>query len=226
MLNKYIRCFLWLAIIINCFCVQSIANAGEFIAGEHFKELHAPKISSFQFLDVANNDKLTTNKPQVLMFFNYGCHGCWLINKDFLAWQAANKQRFNIVCVPVASNDVWESLAKLYYVNQELILKDNHEEIFSSIHRDRKKLWLESEIVNFYAQKHIDPQKVLKSYHSFDVARKVKKSIEAASVYGVSVTPNVILNVAKNSYMINFTMVKNPETLFKVIEYLIKESPK
>ncbi len=122
-------------------------------------------------------------------------------------------------------NNVWESFAKIYYVNQELLPNDDGEEIFVGFHQDHKKLWLESEMIKFYEKKNISKEHFLKTYHSFDVERKVKKAMEITKMYNVRVTPNIIVNVEKNSYMINFTMIPNVETLFKVIDYLIKEHP-
>ena len=47
-----------------------------------------------------------------------------------------------------------------------------------------------------------------------------------ATQYKIIITPNVIVNGKNNSYMVNFSMVPNSETLFKVINYLIENNPK
>lgn len=227
MIKKYIRLIICLVFIIDVFSGITIANPSEFVAGEHFKTLRTFGATKKNLGNVPYEilNAKSKHKPQIMMFFSYGCHGCWKINKYFTDWCIANKNNIEVLWVPVAYNNVWEGLAKLYYVNKELGFTEDHEEIFARVNRDYKKLWLESEVLNFYAKKNIAQDQVLKIYNSFDVARKIKKAIDVANFYEVHLTPNIILHVQKNSYMINFTMVQNVEDLFKVIDYLIKVNP-
>ena len=55
--------------------------------------------------------------------------------------------------------------------------------------------------------------------------RKIKKAIEMSNNYKVALTPNIIVNAKQNSYVVNFSMVPDPETLFKVVDYLIQNHP-
>ncbi|MGD0465274.1 MAG: thioredoxin domain-containing protein [Gammaproteobacteria bacterium] len=201
------------------------ANEPTFIAGEHFKVLSS-KIR-YPAISIADSipDK-SKYKPQVIMFFNYGCFGCRQINQEFNKWKQLNSNKIDIYRCPVAFNKPWENLAKLYYVQQELFPNDDGEKIFSEIYDSRKQLWLEQEMVNFYERYNISKDVFFKKYLSFDVDRKVKKAIEIAAQYKVIITPNVIINGKNNSYMVNFSMVQDPETLFKVINYLVKANPK
>ena len=195
-----------------------------FIAGEHFQILS----NNVRYSTTAAVDSTTNKskyKPQVIMFFNYGCFGCRQINQEFNKWKRLNANKVDIYRCPVAFNKPWENLAKLYYVQQEFFPNDDGEKIFSEIYDARKQLWLESEMINFYAQHNVSKDIFLKKYLSFDVDRKVKKAIETATQYKVMITPNVIVNGKNNNYMVNFSMVQDSETLFKVINYLLKANP-
>jgi len=228
MLKKYTYLLICLTVIIKFFSGIAIADPSEFTAGEHYKILKSAGLSMLPSATVGSiNDSVAkvSKKPQVLMFFNYACYGCWLVNKDFISWKNANNGKVGVYYYPVAFNNIWENMAKCYYVNKELWPDDDGEEMFLGIHRDHKKLWIESEMINFYAQKEITKDRFLQKYQSFDVERKVKKSIEIAKMYEIHITPSIVINGEKNSYMVNFTMVKDPEMLFKVMDYLIKENP-
>lgn len=227
MLKKHVRLIVYSLVIIKIFFGIAIADPPAFVAGEHYTILRTTGITNLSFdkSSPENSQSKITSNPQVIMFFNYGCYGCWRVNKDFTAWRLTHNKAIDIYYYPVAFNDIWESFAKFYYVNKELQPNDDSEDIFVGIHSDHKKLWLESEMINFYSKKNISKERFLNIYHSFDIERKVKKSMEIAKMYDVHVTPNIVVNVKNMSYMINFTMVQNIETLFKVIDYLIKENP-
>lgn len=216
-------------ILLNLFFIiytnAGIANSPssskeqQFVAGEHYQILPQNK-NYFMAPDAA--DKIN-NKPQVIMFFSYGCFGCRQLNKEFNKWEKLNNSRVRVDCYPVAFNNAWENLAKLYYVHQAFFPKSDREEIFFEIYDNRNKLWLESEMINFYEQRYkISKEKFLIKYHSFDVDRKIKKAKEMSSYYNIFATPNIIINNKKRSYMVNFSMVPDAETLFKVVNYLTK----
>jgi protein dithiol oxidoreductase (disulfide-forming) len=191
-----------------------------FTAGEHFQILASTVCDLENFSEKPINHKLTA-----IMFFSYGCAGCREINKSFSQWKNVNKHKIEVYRYPVAFHKPWENLARLYYVHQELFPESNGEDIFNEIYANHKRLWLEQEMIDFYAKHNISKELFLKKYNSFDIDRKVKKAIEATSHYKIFVTPNLIINGKNNSYMINFTMVKDPEMLFKVADYLIKNNP-
>ena len=198
----------------------------EFHAGEHFEILPNLVRSSPEVMQLIKKDNNPVKyKPQVVMFFNYGCYGCWRINKDFKLWAKNNSKKASVYVFPVVLGKMWENLAQLYYLNEELFSKDDGESIFVAIHQNHTPLWIESEVLKFYEQRNIRKEVTLEKYKSFNIDRKMKQAISIAKAYKVFVTPNIIINGKNNSYMINFAMVPDPETLFKVIDYLIKENP-
>ena len=201
--------------------VPAKASEPAFIVGEHFQILP----NNVRYVTDSVNSQ-SNFKPQVIMFFNYGCFGCRQINQEFNKWKRVNSKKINIYRSPVAFNKMWENLAKFYYVQQEFFPNDDGEKIFSEIYDNHKQLWLEPEMINFYEQQNISKDAFLKKYASFDIDRKIKKATEMATQYKIIITPNVIVNGKNNSYMVNFSMVPNSETLFKVINYLIENNHK
>jgi len=211
-----------LLITNSTFATTKQGSAPAFIVGEHFQILP----SNLNYIST-KPDRVdsVTNKPQVIVFFNYGCFGCKQMNQQFNKWKHINQNKAAIYRYPVAFNKPWESLAKLYYVTQELFPQDDGEAIFQAIYHDNKRLWLEAEMIEFYEKRNITKDVFLQTYNSFDIDRKLKKAIEIANNYKIVVTPNIIIIGNKNSYMVNFTMVTEPETLFKVVDYLIQNNP-
>jgi protein-disulfide isomerase len=221
----------WLAMVVFAKIVN--AHPHQFKSGEHFKILHnvvrpslpEEKITPKDQSGLTSGNLKSTEKPQVIIFFNYGCYGCWVLNKDMKPWQEQHQTKIDFQYCPVVHNSLWEKLARFYYVNKALLPSQVEDEVFSSIHNQRRKLWLEAEMINFYTEKKISAENFLQKYKSFDVDRKIQKAKEAANAYEINVTPNIIVNANQKSYMVNLAMVPNLETLFKVIEFIIKENP-
>ena len=225
MLKKNTILFLLLTVVLPTYAT-STKDPERFTRGEHFEIL--------RFTQAKHKDKMHLlkeespkdhNKPQLIMFFNYGCYGCWLVNKKIHLLQQSHKKKLTFLMIPVAFNPTWENLAKVYYLNQQLKPNYKDEDLFKQIHEFHNRIWLEKELTTLYAAKNIQKQNILQLYHSFDVARKVEKAKLIADTYGIKVTPNFILNIKQSSYRINFTMVHDIETLFKIIDYLINNQP-
>lgn len=211
-----------LLIMNSAFATTKQGSAPAFIAGEHFQIL--PSNLNYT-VSKSDQPDFIKYKPKVIVFFNYGCFGCKQMNQQFNKWKHINQNKAEIYRYPVAFNKPWESLAKLYYATQELLPQDDGEAIFQAIYNENKKLWIESEMTEFYEHRNITKDVFLKTYNSFDVDRKLKKAIEIANNYKILVTPNIIIIGKNNSYMVNFTMVSEPETLFKVVDYLVQNNP-
>lgn len=211
-----------LLITNNAFATTKQGSAPAFIAGEHFQILP----SNLNYIG-SSSDRVDsiTNKPKIIVFFNYGCFGCKQMNQHFNKWKNINQNKVEIYRYPVAFNKPWESLAKLYYTTLELFPQDDGEAIFQAIYNNNKRLWIEAEMIDFYEKRNITKDVFVEKYNSFAVNRKLKKAIEMANNYKILVTPNIIVVGKNNSYMVNFTMVSEPETLFKVIDYIIKNNP-
>ncbi len=212
--------------IYNNSFASTIAKEQHFIAGEHFKILpqnlhNSPELDKL----FINNTSSVVIKPQVIMFFSYGCLGCRQVNKEFNKWERSKGSKVVIHRYPVSFNKPWESLAKFYYTHQEFFPNNDGEQIFTEIYNNNKRLWLESEMINFYEKLNIPKDQVLKKYNSFDIDRKVKKATEIANYYKIGITPNIIVNGKNNSYMVNFSMVPDPQTLLQVVNYLLQKNP-
>lgn len=195
----------------------------QFTEGEHFKKI---SLTNTKNLEVQQSSAEFKNPslPNIMIFFNYGCYGCWIMNKHFNDWTKKNPNKVNISYYPVAFNDMWNKLAKLYYVNKELNVYTD-EEVFYQIHGEpHKALWIESEMIDFYAKKNISKERILELFHSFDIERKIKNSLQLVKVFNINLTPDVIIQFKNNSYLVNLTMVPDLKNLFEVIEYLISHN--
>lgn len=222
MLKKYLVILGKVWFIISAFLgIATATESNLFQEGEHYI-----KISAFsKQYDQTHSAIATINypeEPQIMVFFNYGCYGCWIMNKRFADWVKLNPKNININYYPVAFNKIWEDLAKLYYVNKELKVYSD-EEVFNQIHGSiRKPLWVTTEMIEFYGRKKINKEHLLDLFNSFDIARKVKISGDLAKTFNINLTPNVVIKFKHNSYMVNLSTVEDIDTLFKVLEYLIK----
>ena len=197
----------------------------KFRTGKHYFEVSESIRANKDVKQLRHSDD---GKPQVLMFFSYGCYWCGQLSKPFDQW-AHRKSKENIAIhrYPVVFNRMWGELAKLYYTVEAL--EQSHrldDKIFHAVHEEQLRIWEASTRKKFFAGLGFEPSVVEKTYASFSIAREVQRTVELMNAFDITATPNIIVNGSQRSYMTNLTMVENIPQLFEVIEYLVKECEK
>ncbi len=129
-------------------------------------------------------------KVEVLEFFSYGCIHCYNFEPQLAAW--VKKQPANVVVrrTPVAFNESFVPLQKLYYAIEAMGQIDAlHEKVFRAIFVDKERLNSADTITAWAAKQGLDKAKFGELFNSFSVAGKAKRAAQLQDMYAVEGTP-------------------------------------
>ncbi|MDR3055443.1 MAG: thiol:disulfide interchange protein DsbA/DsbL [Zoogloeaceae bacterium] len=138
--------------------------------------------------------KENPDKIEVIEFFSYGCGHCNDFNPIIKAWAARQPADLAFRRIPVAWNAAWKSLAKLYYALEasgDLARLD--EAVFDALHKQRKQLYTDRNVVDWYVQQGGNGQKFADLLKSFAVASKMNQAEQLRDSMQVDVVPTLVV---------------------------------
>ena len=184
---------------------KAAAEAAALAAAEAAAKL-PPPVAGTDYIEIANGQPLETTdgRIEVVEFFGYVCPYCAAFQPTVRALKANLPPDVNVVYVPAAFGEIWDSYAKAFYTAEAMGLLDRtHDAMYRAIHID-KTLKGErggdtpEQIAAFYAGYGADPKQFASSMQSFAVAAKVnrgKQYMTQAFVNGDSPsTPTFLVN--------------------------------
>ena len=189
-------------------CAEKSAQE-QYVAGEHYVVLDQP---------VRTSDPA---KIEVAEVFSYHCGHCFSFEPSLHAW--AKKQPADVVVVQ--SHAIWnpqmEVLARGYYTMLALNLKDKaHGAVFNAIHLENKTFTTPEQWADFLATYGVAKDSVLKTFNSFGVTSQVKQADARARGYGVTGTPEMVVN---GKYRVTAKLSGGQGEMLKVADFLIEK---
>jgi thiol:disulfide interchange protein DsbA len=168
------------------------------------------------------------DKVEVTEVFWYRCPHCFRFQPFIERWQKTKPDNVDYVRLPAIIRDDWSYYAAAFYTAQALgVLEKIHEPLFDAIHRQKraKELDQEENLMKFFAGFGVSNEDFRKTFHSFAVSSKVRRSDLMTSRYHIHGTPSVVVN---GKYLVDPGMANNDyATMIKIINYLVeKESNK
>ena len=201
----------WL--IVAFISVLSLGSMGsiaqdKFVAGQHYQVIKRP---------VRTSDP---NKVEVVEVFWYGCPHCNSFRPVFNQWKQKQDDSVNIVRSPAMWNKSMVVHARIFYTAKALGLgKVMHKEIFDAMHIKRKRLLKEGEIYALFQKHNVSKEKFNKVFSSFGVNSQVQQAESRARSYGITGTPEVIIN---GKYRTSSRIAGNAN-IFEVIDFLVEK---
>jgi thiol:disulfide interchange protein DsbA len=129
-------------------------------------------------------------KVEVLEFFSYGCIHCFNFEPQLSAW--AKKQPASVVLrrTPVAFNESFVPLQKLYYTIEAMGQVDAlHEKVFQAIFVAKERLNTPDTIIAWAVRQGLDKARFTEQFNSFSVAGKARRAVQLQDQYVVEGTP-------------------------------------
>jgi len=161
------------------------------------------------------------SKVEVMEFFWYGCPHCYHFEPDLNAW--LKKKPANVVFVrqPAIFNARWAAHAKAFYTAEALgVLDKVHADLYDAIQNKKQALESEADLAKFFADRGVAEEAFRKAYKSFAVDTKMRQAETMAAKYGVTGTPNVIVN---GKYRIAPQLAKSFPRMIAVMNALIEK---
>lgn len=133
---------------------------------------------------------------EVREFFWYGCGHCYALKPHLSNWLASRPADVNFIRTPAALNPVWEQNARAYYVVEGMgkMTDALHDQLFNTIHQQKKQLFDQPSLASFYAQAGVDSAAFDSGYNSFAVTTKINQSKQLAQRAGLSGVPAFVVN--------------------------------
>ena len=156
---------------------------------------------------------------EVVEFFWYGCPHCYAFEPFLENWLKNKAADVDFRRVPAVLNKSWIPHARAYYTAEKLgILGKIHTPLFDALHRDRKRIYTESELKDFFSGFGVDGATFDANYGSNEVDTRIKQAFLLAQSYRVMGVPTIIVN---GKYEITGTLAGSFENMIKAMDMLI-----
>ena len=182
----------------------------EFSEGVEYKLLASPQATS------------TVDKIEVRELFWYGCPHCFHLEPELEKWLETRPDDVEFVRMPAILGPNWELLGRAYYTAELLEVEDRiHKPLFSYLHTDRKRIRDVEELQDFFVAQGVSEEDFQKTYNSFAVITKTRRSDQAAQLYGLTGVPAMVVN---GKYMVNASLAGGSnEKMLEVVNFLIEK---
>lgn len=225
------RSFLWLLLallpITACSAEQSsapsAAGASATQGGNPPVQLAAntppPAAAGERYVVLPNPQPTQTpGKIEVVEIFLYTCPHCYAFEPHVNAWKQKLPADVAFVRVPATFGPTGPLLARTYYAAEALgVLDKMHPVIFDAIHKQRRALNNEEDVLKLFAEQGVDPGVMRATLHSFAVDSKFRRAQQLEVGYGVTGVPAMAVN---GKYGISIARL-GPEGMLKVADELI-----
>lgn len=143
------------------FVVWLLAACGEkpieITAGIDYKVIETPLgtpplATSLQKKEIADDKD---RKIEVVDVFWYGCNSCFRFRDKMSKWREQHQDEIIYLTLPAPLNPIWTTHARIYLAARQLHIPIS-DAVYDYLHVARKKLYLERDIGDFFAQFGID----------------------------------------------------------------------
>ncbi|HXH01797.1 MAG TPA: thiol:disulfide interchange protein DsbA/DsbL [Candidatus Competibacteraceae bacterium] len=200
-----------LALLAAIFLLPLAALAEDFQADTDYRVLQAPVATS-----------APEGKVEVVELFWYGCPHCYALEPALEQWLQKKPENVHFVRVPAVFGKGWELDARVYYAAEAMgVLDKIHRPYFDEIHsKKRNRPKSKEEVAEFFATLGVDKDAFLKTFDSFAVETKLRRSQELVKRYGADGVPAMIIN---GKYETNNPLAKDSGRLFQIVDFLVQK---
>lgn len=157
-------------------------------------------------------------KIEVVEIFWYGCPHCYSFEPYVDNWLKTKADDIEFRRIPGIFSDKWMPHAKAYYTAMKMgVLDKIHQPLFEALHRQKKRIYNDKEIKEFFIQQGIDGNEFSRVYNSNEINIKVRQAFIMGKKYGVTGVPSVVVN---GKYLTSGTLARSFDNLLKVIDQL------
>jgi thiol:disulfide interchange protein DsbA len=184
----------------------------QFQEGTHYQRLNTPVPTS------------SDNKVEVVEAFWYGCGHCYNLEPAIETWVANKPENVAFTRLPTVLGRSWEPHARAYHTAEVLgVLDKIHQPLLEAIHAEKRRLMNEDQLAEFFAEQGVDKDTFRKTYNSFAVETRLKRSQDLVKRYRLRSVPTIVVN---GKYVTDTSMAGSGKKLFEVVNYLVEKEAK
>ena len=186
-----------------------------------------PPVAGTDYVEIPNGQPFETDaaRIEVAEIFGYVCPFCAAVQPTASAMKAKLPPDVNMVYIPAAFGEKWDTYAKAYYTAEAMGLVDKtHDAMYRAIHIDKtlkgeRGMDTPQDIAAFYAAYGADPGQFVSSMQSFAVASKVNRGKQfIMNAFSNGDTPSTPTFVVNGKYRIKG---KSVDDVFRILNQLI-----
>ena len=183
-------------------------------------EAQAAFVEGKDYVVIANPVRtINPKKIEVTEVFWYGCGHCNNFRPVFEEWKGQLAEDVYTQHSPAIWRKNMATHAKIFYTAKALKVQEKiHKNVFDAIHLQKKKLVSQKEIYGLFSEVGVSKEKFDKTFKSFGVNSMVQQADARARGYGVTGTPELIIN---GKYRVSPSMARSQARMLKVAEFLI-----
>lgn len=181
--------------------------------------LSLPAAEPYKNIVPAQPTQVEEGKIEVVEVFWYGCPHCYDFEPHINAWVDNKPDDVEFRRMPGVFSKNWVAHAKAYYTAQKLgVLKDIHTPLFEALHKQRKKIFSESQLKDFFESQGVNADDFTSAYNSSEVETRFKQAFIMGQRYKLTGVPAVIVN---GKYMTSASLAGSYDNLLKTIDLLV-----
>jgi thiol:disulfide interchange protein DsbA len=163
----------------------------------------------------------TGDKIEVLEVFWYGCPHCYHFEPYIHRWLKTKPDDVAFRRMPAVLNKNWIPHARAYYAAVKLGVLDRiHTPLFNAIHKDRKPIFTEDQLRDFFVSQGVDGDKFTEAYNSTEVETKIKQAFFMARNYKLTGVPTVVVD---GKYVTSSSRTGSFDKLIETVNYLVRK---
>ena len=159
-----------------------------------------------------------TKSPEVYEFFSYACGACYTM-ESFVTQFKKDNPGTKVIPVPTdLGHAQWKIYVKAYYLGELLgVLEQSHSKIFHQINIEKKHIFNDEGLKEFFVGLGVDPAKFDSANKSFSLNAKIRKAKQLIKTYRISATPTFVVN---QQYKLDNRALGTTEMINKAIKEL------
>lgn len=158
------------------------------------------------------------DRAEVVEVFWYGCPHCYAFEPQLQKWLENKPDQVDFKLLPGVLSAGWIPHARAFFTAVRLdVLDDIHHQLFDAIHKDKRQIYDEASIREFFIEQGVDGDEFTRVYHSLEINSLVRQAFELEKHFRISRVPSIIIN---GKYVTSPSMAGSYENLLKLIDYL------
>ncbi len=137
----------------------------------------------------------TGERIEVIEFFYYGCHTCYLLEPVLRQWIAQRASQIDFRLLPALRRSAWVPLSDLFFTLNSLgVLPQLHDRVYVAIHEQDRRLSSRKEQVRWASEQGLDPVEFEAELTSDATLIATQQARDATVAYGIGATPSIVVD--------------------------------
>lgn len=172
-----------LAVFLTALCFPPAANAADFEEGKNYFTISEPE----------QYEK--TDKIEVIMFFWYGCSGCYKVDPRVEKWQNALPGDVTFKRLPAIFFPHWEIHARIFYTLEEMgVPYETHRNVATIIEGKQLVVEAEEELPPLLDKINVNRDDFMRIFNSAKISEKIDNLYPLLHRFGLSSVPAMVIN--------------------------------